>query len=196
MTKVSLTDNIYLVGIGIISPLILFIDIQLVFYFCFFYCILEIKYQKEFKIKEILNCASSFIKIIPIIYILSVVSKFALPEYEEQSKVIELKSNFSKDLAQNIIKIVFIAPVIEETIFRAFFYRSFKHMLPVSFSIIITSLTFATIHQNVLSFVLLFFLSGYLTYIYERFGSIIYPIMMHCFFNSIMLILIFLESYV
>lgn len=196
MTKVSLTDNKYLVGIGIISPLILFIDTHLLFYLCLFNCLLGIKYQKKFKIKDALNCVANFLKIVPIIYILSIVSKFILPEFEEQSKVIELKRNFSKDLLLNIINIIVIAPIIEETIFRAFFYRAFKHALPVSFSIIITSITFATIHQNILSFALLFFLSGYLTYVYERYGSILFPIIIHCLFNSTMLFLIYLDSYV
>ena len=89
-----------------------------------------------------------------------------------------------------------IAPIIEETIFRGLFYRSIKNMIPVSFSIIITSLIFSIIHQNILSFVILFFLSGYLTYIYERYGNIIYPIIVHSIFNSIMLFLIYFDGYV
>ena len=196
MIKIVLSENKYLIGLGLISPIAFLLNTQILFVFCFIYCVLIFKNERESKFRELIKCTVSFIKICPIIYILSILSKLILYEFEEQDKVIELKRNFNENLVYNIITITMIAPIIEETIFRGLFYRSIKNLMPVSFSIIITSLIFSIIHQNILSFVILFFLSGYLTYIYERYGNIIYPIIVHSIFNSIMLFLIYLDSYV
>ena len=196
MIKIILSESKYLIGLGLISPIAFLLNTQIVFLFCFIYCVLIFKKERETRLREIIKCTVSFIKICPIIYILSILSKLILYEFEEQDKVVELKRNFSENLVYNIITITMIAPIIEETIFRGLFYRSIKNLMPVSFSIIITSLIFSIIHQNILSFVILFFLSGYLTYIYERYGNIIYPIIVHSIFNSIMLFLIYLDSYV
>jgi len=194
--KIILSENKYLIGLGLISPIAFLLNTQILFLFCFIYCVLIFKKERETRLREIIKCTVSFIKICPIIYILSILSKLILYEFEEQDKVVELKRNFSENLVYNIITITTIAPIIEETIFRGLFYRSIKNLMPVSFSIIITSLIFSIIHQNILSFVILFFLSGYLTYIYERYGNIIYPIIVHSIFNSIMLFLIYLDGYV
>ena len=196
MIKIILSENKYLIGLGLISPIAFLLNTQILFLFCFIYCVLIFKKERETRLREIIKCTVSFIKICPIIYILSILSKLILYEFEEQDKVIELKRNFSENLVYNIITITMIAPIIEETIFRGLFYRSIKNLMPVGFSIIITSLIFSIIHQNILSFVILFFLSGYLTYIYERYGNIIYPIIVHSIFNSIMLFLIYIDGYV
>ena len=196
MIKIILSENKYLIGLGLISPIAFLLNTQTLFVFCFIYCVLIFKKERETRLREIIKCTVSFIKIYPIIYILSILSKLILYEFEEQDKVVELKRNFSENLVYNIITITMIAPIIEETIFRGLFYRSIKNLMPVGFSIIITSLIFSIIHQNILSFVILFFLSGYLTYIYERYGNIIYPIIVHSIFNSTMLFLIYLDGYV
>ena len=166
MIKIILSENKYLIGLGLISPIAFLLNTQILFLFCFIYCVLIFKKERETRLREIIKCTVSFIKICPIIYILSILSKLILYEFEEQDKVIELKRNFSENLVYNIITITMIAPIIEETIFRGLFYRSIKNLMPVGFSIIITSLIFSIIHQNILSFVILFFLSGYLTYIF------------------------------
>jgi len=130
----------------------------------------------------------------PLIFIISFFSKIILPDFEEQSKVIELKENFDKNLYKNIISIVIMSPILEEIIFRKLFYRSLKKITTIGIAASISSLIFGVVHLNVLSLIMLLFMSIYFTFIYEKYNNVIYPIIAHSLFNAIMLILIFITS--
>lgn len=134
------------------------------------------------------------IGVMPLTFIISFFSKLILPDFEEQSKVIELKENFDKNLYKNIISIVIISPILEEIVFRKLFYRSLKKITTIGIAASVSSLIFGVIHFNVLSLIMLIFISIFFTFIYEKYNSVIYPIIAHSLFNAIMLILIFITS--
>ena len=99
------------------------------------------------------------IGVMPLAFIISFFSYLLLPDFEEQSKVIELKENFDKNLYKNIISIVIMSPILEEIVFRKLFYRSLKKITTIGIAASVSSLIFGIIHFNVLSLIMLIFMS-------------------------------------
>jgi membrane protease YdiL (CAAX protease family) len=93
-----------------------------------------------------------------------------------------------------VISAVLIAPLVEETVFRGYFYPVIKPHLGAFGAAMATSLMFAVSHGNFAVLPGLFLLSLSLTLALERFGSLWVSIGMHCGFNSVSLVLIYLQS--
>ena len=195
MTKVSLVrDKTYLI-IGLFAPLLflLYGNISIL--------LLVLYYAFNLQNKSCLNKISlqqtvmGFIAIMPIIFALSFLSKFILNEYSEQEMVIELKKNIYKNFLTNFFVILIIAPIFEEIVFRGLFYKALKNFTPLIQASLISSIVFALIHKNILSFTILFTLSLFLTWIYERTNSILYPILAHSLFNLTTIIFILVENH-
>lgn len=172
-----------LIGIYLLFPetTIIVILIYLVFF-----------YDDEKKVNFKKNGISYFKLIshfIPIIYLISLTSKLLLFEYEEQKLVTDLKNSADLDI-KLVISIILIAPIIEEIIFRSFIYRLIKRYTNILLSSLLTALLFGLIHDNILAFTILFMLSIFLTYMYEKYGNLMYSILTHMFFNTLMLIFI------
>jgi membrane protease YdiL (CAAX protease family) len=89
---------------------------------------------------------------------------------------------------------VLIAPLMEETVFRGYFYSLAKPQIGAGWASVITSSFFAVSHGNVAAFPGLFVLSICLTVAFEKFGSLWVSVLMHSCFNAISLILIYLQS--
>ncbi len=113
--------------------------------------------------------------------------------FDEQSVVV-LFSKIHRPLFKVIFFIlaVFVAPFIEEYVFRAGIYRILKGVMTIKLASIWTSVMFAVLHFNLVSFVPLFVLSYLLVRSYERYNNICVLIVVHGAFNfnSVMLMLI------
>ena len=154
------------------------------------YAIYTAKSKKStISLRKLIDCTLQFILFLLIILILSTVCKNVLPEFEEQGVVNKIRDG-NIDYFEVILFTCLITPIIEETIFRGLLYRTFKTITCYGISAIISSLIFSIFHQNILTFVILFFFSLFVTYIYEKFGNLLYPILVHSAFNTIMLLLI------
>ncbi len=79
------------------------------------------------------------------------------------------------------ILLVFVAPVSEEIFYRGFIYPVVRNRLGILVGIIVTSLFFALVHAS--SFLLLFSLSFFLCFTYEKNRSLIPAILVHAFYN-------------
>jgi len=91
-----------------------------------------------------------------------------------------------------LLTVSFVVPICEELLFRGYLQSFFKKKFSVPFAIIVSSLIFALFHytgsQGAGNFVIipsLFFLSLYLGFVYEKFGTIAAPIGLHTTFNFI-----------
>lgn len=91
-----------------------------------------------------------------------------------------------------VIMIVFLIPVVEETLFRGFLQTSLRGFCSPGSSIAISSLIFALFHfsmsqgvNNINILGSLFFLSFFLGYLRERQGNCLAPIALHSTFNAI-----------
>ena len=195
VTKVPLVkDKTYLI-IGLFAPLLFLIygNISIL--------LLVLYYAFNLKNKSCLNKISlqqtlmAFIAIMPIIFALSFLSKLILNEYSEQEMVIELKKDIYKNFLTNFFVILIIAPIFEEIVFRGLFYKALKNFTPFIQASLISSIVFALIHKNILSFMILLTLSLFLTWIYERTNSILYPILAHSLFNLTTIIFILVENH-
>ena len=82
-----------------------------------------------------------------------------------------------------IIAIV-LAPVVEETLFRGILYPALKQRGWPRLALWGTSVLFATLHCNELSFLSLLVLALWLVYLYETFENLLVPIAAHAFFNA------------
>jgi len=80
---------------------------------------------------------------------------------------------------------VVIAPVFEELLFRGLFQTLIRRFVTsVWAAIVISSVLFATAHQNFTHWPALFVLALCLGYSYEKSGSLFRPIFIHALFNA------------
>lgn len=89
-----------------------------------------------------------------------------------------------------VLNAVFIAPVVEEVVFRGYFYGALKRKTSALFSAFITAALFSAAHNNVLAFLPLFGFALFLTLFYEASRSLWVPIGMHATFNAVNVALI------
>ena len=107
-----------------------------------------------------------------------------------RQEIVELFSS-SQTLDQRIMIIILavaIAPIVEEFIFRFFFYGLIKRYFGRATGLVVNSLLFAAVHAHLPSFGPLFVLGGCFTIAYEWSGSILVSMAMHALFNSATLI--------
>ena len=195
MTKVPLVqEKIYLI-IGFLSPVIFYLYGNISVVLLLLYYALNLQNRFVLNKKDIKRTLKYFVAFLPVILIMSFLCKLMLFEYEEQKLVLEIKKNFNNNLFFNFFLIIIVAPIIEEIVFRGLFYKTLKNFIPFVQATIISSLIFAIIHENILSLTILFLLSLYLTWIYERTNSILYSILTHSIFNFLNLLLIYIGSY-
>ena len=190
VAKVQLVDKTEIYVTSIIAIIIFFVFNELLFLIALIYFGIYFREEKNlFKTDKIIKSIISFTLFIPLLFLISFIIQYVLPEYKQQEIVLNFKSTLIEDKGI-LLHVLVIAPIVEEVIFRGYIYRILKSKIPIIFATIINSTLFALIHYNVLSYILLFVLSIFLTYIYERNGSIICPIIIHSLFNLMMSILI------
>jgi membrane protease YdiL (CAAX protease family) len=87
-------------------------------------------------------------------------------------------------LPLGIIAIV-IAPPAEEAVFRGLIYPTIKRLGYPRLALWGTTLLFAAIHWNLASFLPLVLLALVLTWLYERTGNLLAPMVTHALFNAV-----------
>lgn len=80
-----------------------------------------------------------------------------------------------------------IGPVVEEIFFRGFFYPALRRYFASGWAMAATAALFALVHENLFSFIPIFFLGFALCYLYEKRASIVAPIALHITHNTIFL---------
>ena len=84
-----------------------------------------------------------------------------------------------------ILVLVFLAPLVEELVFRGFIYTKLRSNYKAATSIIVSALIFAEFHLEPEIFLPLFILGCIIGYIYEKSDSLWAPILFHVINNSI-----------
>ncbi len=85
---------------------------------------------------------------------------------------------------------VLVAPVAEEVLFRGILYPAIKQFGYPRLALWGTSLLFAAVHLNMVTFVPLAVLALVLTGLYERTNNLLAPIMTHVLFNALNFIML------
>ena len=146
------------------------------------------KTKKVYTTEKLKSTLILFIIANIVIYLVSISSKYLLHEFNEQNIVQYFKHNKITEL--EVFNIIVVVPIIEEIVFRGLFYKLLRSYFSIVPSMLISSIIFSIVHENILVLIVLFSLGLILCYSYERNKSIIYPIVIHSLFNLLMLLLI------
>jgi uncharacterized protein len=84
---------------------------------------------------------------------------------------------------------VAVAPAAEEVLFRGLLYPMLKRRFGLGWAVVATSLMFAVIHLNLMTFIPLLLLAGVLVWLYEYTGNLLAPVSAHAIFNLANLLL-------
>lgn len=128
---------------------------------------------------------------IPIAWSLSTLSSkilefFQMPvEAQQAVQVLQRAKGDSTMLLYHGLAAVFIAPFVEELVFRGILYPAIKQSGFHKLALWGTSIFFALIHGNVVIFVPLIVLAIFLTFLYETTNNLLAPILTHSFFNAV-----------
>tara|TARA_Y100000588_G_scaffold254757_1_gene269272 strand:+ start:6692 stop:7528 length:837 start_codon:yes stop_codon:yes gene_type:complete len=138
-----------------------------------------------------------FLAVIPVLvlgsYIWPMILELLNLPVEQQDLVIRIENMEVSPMFFLIMFLaIILAPISEEFLFRVFLYRSLKRYTSPTLAAIITSLMFAGMHFNWLSFLPLFLLGVWLCRTYEKTGNIFVPIMLHTLFNANTLLVLML----
>ncbi len=106
------------------------------------------------------------------------------PEVQPTIKVLQVSTGLGQRLGFAVAAIV-IAPVVEEVLFRGILYRTIKQSGRPRVALVATSLLFAAVHANLMTFVPLAFFGVVMVLIYEKTGTLLAPIVTHSFFNVV-----------
>jgi hypothetical protein len=82
------------------------------------------------------------------------------------------------------VSTILIAPVVEEMLFRGLLYHTIKRIGFPRIALWGTTLLFAAIHSNLLTFLPLFVLAVALTLLYEATDNLLSCILAHSLFNA------------
>lgn len=113
---------------------------------------------------------------------------------EQEAVILFLGTNGVFFKALFCLLAVFIAPFIEEYVFRAGVYRVLKQGFGIKWAAIFTSFLFAAMHCNLVSLIPLFVLSLYLIKFYEQSDDIRASIIIHGAFNFNSVVLMILST--
>lgn len=100
-----------------------------------------------------------------------------------------LTSTTTTPLILLIISTGIIGPIFEEILFRYIFYNRLKKKYSIKTAILINSIVFALIHMTPINMLYAFILGIILNLSYEKYQSIISPILIHIAGNIIVLFL-------
>jgi len=106
------------------------------------------------------------------------------PNVQEVVKVLQQTVQTDHLVFYGLVAIV-LAPVMEELLFRGVFYTTIKARGYPRLALWGTSLLFALVHSNLLTFLPLTMLAMVLVWLYERTGNLLASIAAHSCFNSI-----------
>ena len=144
--------------------------------------------------------AGLIVLMLPVIMIVTAIAYQFLGGHAEQQEMVTkfreaAKAGKREVIWQVILTATVIAPITEELLFRGYFYPVFKRVAgPVPAAIGI-SLLFGAVHNNAAGFPVLTALALGLILAYEWCGSILVPMFMHACFNSMMLALMWWQTF-
>ncbi len=160
----------------------------------------ENKDQPDTLSRSIIIGAIGFVAIYIVLIPVSLLWKLTLTvlqiEFDDQLPVLLIQNGGSNlEMSLMAILVVIAAPISEELVYRGFLYRYLNHRLSPVLAIIISSVLFAMMHQNVFSLVPLFALGSALCIVYRLSGNLVSSIVMHSLFNLLNFVLIvFVET--
>lgn len=140
-------------------------------------------------IRAVVLAVLTCIIVLPIAWSLGKLSEIVLsriganPVPQQSVQALQNSASFEEQLYFGLAAI-FIAPIVEEIIFRGIMYPALKQFGLARFALWSTSIFFALTHANAMTFVPLCFLAVILTFLYESTNNLLAPIITHALFNA------------
>ena len=154
------------------------------------YGLYHYKLHFEWRQRSLRIFTVSLFYFLPILLLILSLSALLLSEYPQQEMVSALDNSSAWRRASYFVGITILSPIIEEITFRVIIYKALKYYLGIFPSLFFSSLLFASIHQNILALPTLFLIGCYFSFLYQKYNTVIYPILAHSIFNLVMGILI------
>ena len=106
---------------------------------------------------------------------------------EQYSKAYQeaVKALYSPGLLEQIFVTCISVPIIEELLFRGVVFKVLRRWIPFAFAMLISSVLFGLYHGNLVQFIYATICGLMLAYFYERYRSIIAPIIAHIAMNLV-----------
>lgn len=101
------------------------------------------------------------------------------PQYQEATAVV-----YSSSFPAELIGLGIISPIAEEMMFRGVMFRRYRENKGFLYSALWSSAFFALMHTNMIQMVYSFLLGILLAYLYEKFGSVKAPVLLHVLLNT------------
>jgi membrane protease YdiL (CAAX protease family) len=116
------------------------------------------------------------------------------PVEQQAVQTLRTAASWLQRLAAGTVTII-VAPLGEELLFRGILYPTIKQAGFRQLALWATSLAFAAIHLNAVTFASLLVLSVLLTLLYEKTNNLIAPIAAHSVFNTIQFVWLYIQQY-
>lgn len=125
--------------------------------------------------------------------IIELMNTFSIPVEAQPAVQVVQEAQTWTQRCYYAIGAILLAPVAEEILFRGILYPSIKELGYPRFALWSTSLLFALIHFNILSFIPLTFVAVMLILAYEETDNLLTPIIAHAVFNALNFALLLVE---
>lgn len=165
------------------KALIIIFFIMIIFIPIFYKIYKKYKKENNFKLKNIF---------IPIAFGISISLIYNITLYNINN-IFSFTNIFEINKLPIIVQLItsgICGPILEELVFRGVVYNKLKEFNKPMTAIILTSLIFGLIHNNIINAVYAFGVSFILIYLYEKYKTIKAPIIMHIFLNSTIILLL------
>ena len=166
------------------SKTLIIIFLTMIIFVPIFYKIYN-KYKKEngFKLKNIF---------IPVTFGITISLIYNITLYN-LNNVLHFTNIFELSELPIIVQLIssgICGPILEELIFRGIVYNKLKTFNKPMTAIILTSVIFGIIHNNIINAIYAFGVSFILIYLYEKYKTLKAPILMHIFLNSTIVLML------
>ncbi len=110
-----------------------------------------------------------------------------LPQYSERYQEVSVML-YSPPFWQQLLTSGLLIPIMEEVIFRGIGFRLLRRWISFPWAMTISAVVFGVYHGNLVQFVYAGLCGVLLAYLYEKYDSILAPILSHMFMNTVAII--------
>lgn len=164
------------------KALIIILITMIIFIPIFYKLYKKYKTKNNFKFKNIFE---------PILYGISISLIFNIILFY-LNNIFNFTNKFELNQLPIIIQLItsgICGPILEELLFRGIVYNKLKSFNKPMISIIISSVIFGMMHFDIINAIYAFGVSFILIYLYEKYKTLLAPIIMHIFLNSTIILM-------
>lgn len=146
--------------------------------------------------KNVLFGLTAYVFILPVLISALILSMILLDAIGYKFPAQPVFDMFLEEKRSNVILFLTIfvsilGPIIEEIFFRGFLYSAARKRFGVLSGVLLSAVLFSMLHTNIAGFIPIMILGILMAFLYETTGSLIAPMAVHIFHNSIIVGFVF-----